>query len=80
MGYASKYKGIDSRKIKCCCLNGNCIEAGISIEEDKLFFHYLDWEDFGNGVELTQKSKMMVLNKKSAKKLIKMLKEIEFKE
>lgn len=78
----SKYKGIDSRGIKCCSDNPNSIEAGISFDydEDKdvniLRFHFLDYEE---GKILNQKTKSMHLNKENTKELIKELKKLTFK-
>lgn len=43
----SKYKGIDSREIKCCDPSKKTIEAGISFDNDEgqniLRFHFLDY-------------------------------------
>jgi hypothetical protein len=74
----SKYKGIDSRDIKCCCNNSNCIEGGISIEEDWLFFHFIDSLGTGDKRIYHQTSKAMVLNRETRDELVKRLKAIKF--
>lgn len=66
----SKYKGIDERKIKCCCDSPACAEAGISFEENFLKFHFLEYVDVGGKAILMQKTKAMTLNKKNTKQLI----------
>jgi hypothetical protein len=66
----SKTTGIDQREIACVCESPNCIEAGISLEENFLKFHFL-------GPNYRQVSKSMILNKKTRKQLIKALKEME---
>lgn len=74
----SKYKGIDEREIKCCCVNSeNCIESGISFDENILRFHFLEY--ITEKKILTQKTKLMYLNKESIQDLIKKLKSIKFK-
>jgi hypothetical protein len=50
----SKYNGIDHREIKCCCDNPQCIEGGISIEENMLKFHFLEMKQFGFETKITQ--------------------------
>ena len=74
----SKYKGIDSRDIKCCCNNINCIEGGISIEEDWLFFHFMDSIGTGDKRIFCQTSKAMVLNRATRDELVNRLKSIKF--
>lgn len=68
----SKYKGIDERQIKCCCNNPNCIESGISFDEDFLFFHFLEHDET---IGLHQTTKAMMLNKENINQLIQALKE-----
>jgi len=67
----SKYLGIDSRVIKCPCLEPNCIEAGISFDEDQLMFHFLDHNNLN---KLTQITKSMKLDQNTALLLIESLK------
>lgn len=74
----SKFRGIDSRDIKCCCTDANCIGGGISIEEDWLFFHFLDTIQAGDKKILHQTSKAMVLNRETRDELVKRLKQIKF--
>lgn len=82
----SKYKGIDSRKIKCSNENPNTIEAGISFDvfaDDKnyLMFHFLTYtysDELRNETELRQVSKAMQLNKENTKQLIKELRSLKF--
>lgn len=75
----SKYKGIDSRDIKCCSDNENSIEAGISFDENDgvniLRFHFLDYEE---GKILNQRTKSMHLNEENTNELIKKLTELTF--
>lgn len=79
----SKYKGIDSRDIKCCCNEPNCAETGISFDEDEgqkmLKFHFLHYR-YINKTEkiLEQKTKTMFLNKENTKELITALKQLKF--
>ena len=73
----SKYKGIDSRDIKCCCDDSECPEAGISFEGDMLDFHFLEYIGNANPI-LHQKTKSMKLSRKTANQLIKHLQEIKF--
>lgn len=76
----TKYKGIDSRKIKCCCENPDCIESGIDFDTDNsqniLRFHFLDYVK--DTERLTQKTKSMYLNKENVKELIEYLEQLEF--
>lgn len=72
----SKYNGIDSREIKCCCDNPQCIEAGISIDENQLVFHFLDFNSIGHIIQI---SKSMQLNKENTQQLIAQLKQLKFK-
>lgn len=74
----SKNKGIDSRSIKCCCNNTNCIEGRISIEEDWLFFHFMDSIGTGDKRIFYQTSKAMVLNRATRDELVNRLKSIKF--
>jgi hypothetical protein len=71
----SKYQGIDERDIKCCCGDENCREGGISFEENILRFHFLEYIE-GDKKILTQTTRSMVLNKQSARELIKELQKI----
>ncbi len=75
----SKFKGIDSREIKCCSENTNSIEAGISFEKDEgvnvLRFHFLDYIA-GTGL-LHQQTKAMHLNKHTRDELITLLKQLD---
>jgi hypothetical protein len=70
----TKYRGIDEREIKCCCNKENCIESGISIDQNEegswLRFHFLQYD----GNVLNQKTKTMLLNKNNAEKLISLIK------
>lgn len=78
----SKYKGIDSRQIKCVSDNPNSIEAGISFDEDEnraiLRFHFLTmtkikgWKTF-----LNQETKIMYLSNETIDELIEQLKELK---
>ena len=76
----TKYHGIDSRDIKCCSENENSIEAGISIEDDgdikMLHFFYLDY--LGDTKILSQRRKIMHLNKETTQQLITALQELNF--
>lgn len=75
----SKYNGIDQRDIKCCCDNPNCCEAGISIDENCLKFHFLEYIPMsGEKIMLTQTTKSMMLNKENVNELIKELKQLKF--
>lgn len=74
----SKFRGIDSRDIKCCCTNANCIKGGITIEEDWLFFHFLDTIKTSDKKIIYQTSKAMVLNRETRDELVKRLKAIKF--
>lgn len=77
----SKYKGIDQREIKCCCGDPNCNESGISFSEGNMLnFHFLESRLTGlifGKIELTQTTKAMILNKETARQLIKHLKTIK---
>lgn len=77
----TKYKGIDSRTVKCGCDDPDCIESGISFDGDNevtyLRFHYLEYVE-GTTI-LTQKTKIMVLNKENTSQLINELKNLTFK-
>lgn len=72
----SKYKGIDSRIIKCCSANYKSIEAGISFDEiltvPVLQFHFLEF--IKGTANITQETKSMFLDKESTAHLIKELK------
>ncbi|MDO8609692.1 MAG: hypothetical protein Q7R95_04035 [bacterium] len=74
----SKYGGIDSREIKCCCESQNCIESGISFEGTMLNFHFLDYisKPLGGKI-LHQATKSMKLNKETAQLLVNELKKIK---
>jgi hypothetical protein len=72
----SKYQGIDERDIKCCCKEEDCRQAGISFEENRLRFHFLEYIDVGDKKILDQKTRSMVLNKQTAQALIKELQKI----
>ena len=70
----SKYKGIDEREVKCCCHDEvNCCESGISFEDNLLRFHFLEHMGIGDKKFLNQRTKSMVLNKRTAEELIKQL-------
>ena len=77
MSNKSKYEGIDSRTIKCPCGERNCAEAGISFDENYLRFHFLEHIEVGDKKILTQTTKSMMLDKKTAEELISYLKEIK---
>jgi hypothetical protein len=79
----SKYKGIDSREIKCCDKSKTTIEAGISFDiegkQNILRFHFLEYIPGENGNKiLHQETKTMWLNKKNTKQLIQALNELIF--
>lgn len=77
MSQKSKYKGIDSREIKCCSDEPNSIEAGISFEEEFLLFHFLEYNfALPKWNQINQVTKSMKLNKKSCKQLIDELKQL----
>jgi len=72
-----KYKGIDSRDIKCCCTNPQCVESGLSFEEDMLVFYFL--EIIPGSTILHQKRRTMYLNKQTRKEIIKSLRSLNLK-
>ena len=79
----SKFKGIDSREIKCCDKSETTIEAGISFDNDEgqniLRFHFLDYIHKKDGSKLLhQQTKSMWLNKENTEQLIKALRELSF--
>ena len=79
-----KFKGIDSREVKCCDKSETTIEAGISFDSDNgqniLRFHFLDLvrKQDGSGYILHQETKSMWLNKEATNQLIKALRELRF--
>ena len=74
----AKNEGIDERVIKCCCNNNNCAEGGISVEENKINFHWTELINEG-GSWYNQRTKAFYIDKKGAKELIELLKNINFK-
>ena len=75
----TKYKGIDSRVVKCASDSPSTIEGGISIDEDLLFFHFLEWQEVDEYAEYRQTTKAMKLDAENTKQLIALLKEVKFK-
>lgn len=73
----SKYKGIDTKRIKCCCDDPECAEAGISFEENMLLFTYL--EIIPGTKRYYQITKSMYLNKQTRKEIIKQLRSLNLK-
>jgi len=74
----SKYNGIDERDIKCCCGEENCRESGISFDGNALRFHFLEYITINHKDKiLDQKTRTMILNKKTAQELIKQLQTIK---
>ena len=81
----SRYKGIDSRQIKCACNNPRCIESGLSFDEmdgkATLQFHFLELIKYGKYGLVTppilhQNTKLMQLDKETAQQIIDKLKDI----
>lgn len=80
----SKYKGIDSRVIKCANEDTNSIEAGISFDEyqgkPSLRFHFLQqMQTYTNSMFFyEQVTKAMLLNKENTNQLIDALQNLTF--
>jgi hypothetical protein len=83
----SKYKGIDSREIKCCDPSDSHHEAGISFDVNEgqniLNFHYLyvinrAINDNYDQMLTLQATKSMWLNKENTDQLIKALQDLKF--